>query len=296
MFDRGISLAGRHVETFGEQLEMVDQLFHVGLHGFARRCGDLVVVGDDRAGIGAQPLHALHDDAVGLAHLGHAHQVAVVAVAGLANRNVEIHLAVSVVGLFFAQVPGNARAAQHRAREPQVEGPLGCHHADTHGALFPDAVVGQQGFVFVHLTRKILAEVGHEIEQAALPVLVELGNRARILDLAGLVLRHRVGQVAVHPTGADVGCMHTCARHRLVHVEQGLALAKAVDQDVHRAAVETMRAQPHQVVEQPRDLGEHHADVLRPQRHVDLQQLFNCQAISLLVGHHRHVVEPVHIR
>jgi len=32
MFDSGIRLAFGHMETFGEQLEVVNQLFHVGLH------------------------------------------------------------------------------------------------------------------------------------------------------------------------------------------------------------------------------------------------------------------------
>jgi hypothetical protein len=49
------------------------------------------------------------------------------------------------------------------------------------------------------------------------------------------------------------------------------------------------------VVEQPRDLGEHHADVLGAQRHLDAQQLLDGQAVGVLVAHHRHVVEPVHV-
>ena len=51
MLDRGVGLARRHVETFGEELEVVDQLFHVGLHGHAGGRRDLVVVRDHRAGI-----------------------------------------------------------------------------------------------------------------------------------------------------------------------------------------------------------------------------------------------------
>ena len=89
--------------------------------------------------------------------------------------------------------------------------------------------------------------------------------------------------------------MHARARRRLVHVEQVLALAEAVDEDVHRAAVEAVRAEPHQVVHQARDLGEHDADVLRADRHVDAEQLLDRQAVGVLVAHHRDVVEPVHV-
>ena len=115
----------------------------------------------------------------------------------------------------------------------------------------------------------------------------------RIFDW--LVLRHRVGQVAVDAARAEVGRVHARAGHRLVHVEQVLALAEAVDEDVHRAAVEAVRAEPQQVVHQARDLVEHDADVLRADRHVDAEQLLDRQAVGVLVAHHRHVVEPVHV-
>ncbi|MCY1562549.1 hypothetical protein D9M68_999650 [compost metagenome] len=56
MLDRGVGLALRHMEAFSEQLEVVYQLFHVGLHGLTGGRRHLVVVGDHRAGVGAQPL------------------------------------------------------------------------------------------------------------------------------------------------------------------------------------------------------------------------------------------------
>src|SRR5678815_3688125 len=74
---------------------------------------------------------------------------------------------------------------------------------------------------------------------------VELARRFRAADLRLAVLRHRVGQVAVDAAGAEVRRVHARARKRQVHVEQVLALAEAVDEDVHRAAVETVRADPH---------------------------------------------------
>ena len=89
--------------------------------------------------------------------------------------------------------------------------------------------------------------------------------------------------------------MHAGAGGRLVHVEQVLALAEAVDEDVHRAAVEAVRAEPHQVVHKARDLGEHHPDVLGADRHVDAEQLLDGQAVGVLVAHHRDVVQPVHV-
>ena len=106
------------------------------------------------------------------AHLLHAHQVAVVAVAGLADRDVEVHAVVDLVGLRLAQVPRDAGAAQHRAGEAQVERALGRDHADAHGALLPDAVVGEQRLVLVDVAGEALREVVDEVQQRALAVLV----------------------------------------------------------------------------------------------------------------------------
>ena len=57
-----------------------------------------------------------------------------------------------------------------------------------------------------------------------------------------------------------------------------------------------MRAHAHQVVQNAGDLGKHHADVLAAQRHFDAEQTLNGNAIGLLVAHHRHIIQPVHIR
>jgi hypothetical protein len=75
-----------------EQLEVVDQLLHVALHLDARRRRDLVVVDDDRTGVLAQPIDALLDDPVRLAHFLDAHEVPVVGIAVDPDRDVELHL------------------------------------------------------------------------------------------------------------------------------------------------------------------------------------------------------------
>src|SRR5258706_3176287 len=51
MLDRGIRLARWHVYSLSEELEVMDQLFHVRLHLFARRRRHLVVCGDHRPGV-----------------------------------------------------------------------------------------------------------------------------------------------------------------------------------------------------------------------------------------------------
>ena len=94
--DRAIGLAGRHVIALGIELEVVDQRFHGALHLVAGRWRDLAVHHMDRA-LG-QLGQALLDDADALAHLLDPHEVAGIAVAGLADRHVELHAVVDVVG------------------------------------------------------------------------------------------------------------------------------------------------------------------------------------------------------
>src|SRR3546814_16551377 len=68
--DRAIGLAGRNAIALREQLEVVDQRFHVVLHLLAGWWRHLVVVAHDRAGVGLQPAHALFDHPDRLANLG----------------------------------------------------------------------------------------------------------------------------------------------------------------------------------------------------------------------------------
>ena len=144
--DGGVNLAGRHVVAFGVELEVVDQRFHRALHRAALRRHDLAV--DDwtpgRLVLAEQPVDALAHDLGRLAHLFHADQVAVVAVAVLADRNVEFHLGIAFVGLRLAQVPGRARAAHHDAGKTPGPGVVQRDHADIDVALLEDAVAGQQ--------------------------------------------------------------------------------------------------------------------------------------------------------
>src|SRR5215471_18313315 len=103
--DRGIDFAGGHMEAFGVELEMMDQRLHRALHLGALWWNDLVVVDGDRplpfwpAQLGDALLH----DVRRLAHLLHADAVAIIAIAVLADRDVEIELGIALVRLRLAQ-------------------------------------------------------------------------------------------------------------------------------------------------------------------------------------------------
>ena len=101
MLNGRIALTLRHMKALGKELEMVDKLFHVRLHGFPIGWSHLVVVGNHWPRVGAQPLNTLLNDAVTFPHLGHTHQIPVVAVALSAYGHIELQTVVDLVGLGF---------------------------------------------------------------------------------------------------------------------------------------------------------------------------------------------------
>src|SRR5436190_7753580 len=150
--DGGVHLPCRNVDSFAEELEVMNELFHVLLHLFARRRCDLVVRRDDGSWIYAQPFDALPDDPIRLAHFLDAHQIAIVAVAIQTDGNVEVHPIVNRIRLFLAQVPGDAGTAQHRAGKTERNGARSCYRSDAHRALLPNPIVGEKRFIVVDVT------------------------------------------------------------------------------------------------------------------------------------------------
>ena len=103
-------------------------------------------------------------------------------------------------------------------------------------------------------------------------------------------------QIAVHTTWAIVRGMHARTRNRLIAVQQIFALTEAIQEDRHCTDVETMRSEPHQVIQDTRDLIEHDADVLRTDRHLNTEQFLDRKHIGVLVAHHGAVIETIHVR
>ena len=93
-----------------------------------------------------------------------------------ADGDVELDLVVGVVGLGLANVPGDARAAEHDAGERVVERVGRVDDADAFGAPDPDPVVGEELLGLVDA----VAELGRP--------LVDVVEKAE-----GEVLRHAAG-------------------------------------------------------------------------------------------------------
>ncbi len=103
----------------------------------------------DRARVG-HPLEALIDDAAALLQLVDAHHEAIEAVAGGADRNVEVDLAVLEVRVRLPDVVGDAAGAQARARPAERDRVFLADDADVLEAVEEDAVAEQQALALGH--------------------------------------------------------------------------------------------------------------------------------------------------
>ena len=130
-----------------------------------------------------------------------------------------------------------------------------------------------------------------EPSRAALKLLQRLALAPRRFAVLG----HVVGQIAVHAARTVIGGVHARAADRLVAVHQLFALAEGVQHHRHRAQIQAVGADPHQMIEDAGDLVEHGADVLRALRRLDAHQPLDGQHVGVFVAHHRHVIQPVHV-
>ena len=105
-----------------------------------------------------QTVERLAADLDALAHLGHADQVAVVAVADGSRRHGEIVLLVAAVRVGLADVQGNAGAAQDRTGAGECERVVGRQDTDALRPLAEDRVARQQLLVTVDVA-------GHGVDE-----------------------------------------------------------------------------------------------------------------------------------
>src|SRR6516164_7785197 len=272
-FHRRIDLPGRHAKAFGVEFEVMDQRFHRALHLAAARGEDLVVLHRDRTlPIWSVELRdALSHDAHRLAHFFHADAVPVVAVAVLADRNIEVHFGVAFIGLRLAQVPRRAGAADHHAGKTPLPGLLQRHHTDVDIALLEDTVAREQAIEVIDHFQEGVAER---------------------LDVVDQLWR----QVLVHAADTKECRVHARARRALVKHHQLFALFETPQRRGERTNVHRLRSDVEKMRQETADLAVEHADQLAAARHLDAQQLFGRKAKRVLLVHRGDIVEPVEIR
>ena len=102
-----------------------------------------------------------------------------------------------------------------------------------------------------------------------------------------------VGQVLAHAADPAERGVHARPGDHLHEVHDHLALAHGVEQRGHRAEVHRQRAGDQEVAGKPRQLGHQHADVLRPLRRLDVEELLDRQREGEVVGGRAEIVQPV---
>ena len=211
----------------------MDQRFHRLLHlGALGRC-DLAVVAGDRTTRHLR--QALLDDLGAFVDFLHAHHEAVVAIRIGAHGNVEFHPLIDIIGLRLAQVPRNARSADHRARETPGHRIVLADHGNIDIALLEDAVVE-------HEAHRIAEQFG----QAVVEPFADIDEQL-------------FGHVLMDPAGAEIGAVHARARSPLEEVHAVFAQFEHPQVRRHRADIHDMRTDVEHVVGNPRQLGEQHA-------------------------------------
>src|SRR6266849_5600648 len=220
-FDGDKDLAGRGRKALGENLEMVDESFHFGLHFFALRGDDAGRVRLNGSLVGNLS-ERLADDFYALAHFRDADEITRVTIGFGARGHVEVEFLVGGVGEKLAVVVGDARGAQAGAGGAEGDELVGGKNADAFEAALPDAVFGEESFVLVDVR-------GHGVDEA-FDHFAPTGWR-----------------IERQAADADVAGHHALAGEALENFQDFFALAEAIEQDRHGAHVEGVGAQPNQV-------------------------------------------------
>ncbi len=141
-------------------------------------------------------------------------------------------------------------------------------YADALGAADPDAIFGEQVFVFVDVPRHGLDDALHAIEPA----------------------RRRFER---EPADAEITGHHPLAGDVFVNLHDLFALAEAVEEHGHRAEIDGVRAEPHEVRSDAGQFGEQHADVLRALGNFEPDELFGRQAVAQIVRERSEIIDAV---
>ncbi|MCY1170752.1 hypothetical protein D9M73_108390 [compost metagenome] len=94
----------------------------------------------------------------------------------------------------------------------------------------------------------------------------------------------------------EIGAVHPRARDAFEEVHAIFADFEQPQVRRHRADVHDVRTEVEHVVRNARQLGEQHAQILRTQRHFEIEQFLDREHIAMLHAQRRAIIEPVEIR
>src|SRR5262249_13845313 len=218
-----------------------------------------------------QFIDGLQDDLARLPHLFHAHQIAIVRVAVLSIRDVELKIGIALVGMRFAYIPLHARTAQRRPGQSHIYCIFGGDDSYSHSAAQPDAICIEHRLHFVDARRKSIAELLHLIFETFVSV---VGHSAHA---KGMASQSRAEEV-------------------LEDLQYLLTLAKSPKEDRHRAYVERVSRKPEQMARKPVQFRKRDAQVLSALRHFKTESLLYGLDVTQPVRYGGDVVGAVEIR
>jgi hypothetical protein len=99
----------------------------------------------------------------------------------------------------------------------------------------------------------------------------------------------------MHATGAEIVRVHPRARRPLVEIHDVFAQFEHPQIRRHCADVHHMAAEVEHMILDTRQLGEKYAEILRADRHVEVEQFLDREHERVLHAHRRAIIEPVEI-
>ena len=185
-----------------------------------------------------------------------------------AQRHIEFISFIVAVRLRFPQIPVDAAAAQGRPGHAISQRDIGFNHAYPLRAVFPNRILGQQGFIIIDFGREILQKL--------------LQRRRKI-----------IGDIAPDSAWSDIAAHHALSRKHLEHAQDSLALAESVKQDAHGSHIDGMSPQPDQMTSAARQFQADDADDLAAFWHIQVEQFFDGAGEGHIVGHGRKIIHAV---
>src|SRR5690625_1702300 len=278
-------LTSRHPESFGDELEVVDQGLHrvahdltnvlqgvslpIGADGQLRGPGDLLVGDHHRSGRGIEAVDGLVDDLQRFVEFAEADDDAVEGVGLVGGGHLEIEGLVSAVGHLLAQVHGVARGADRWSGQSEGHRP------------------GQRDVPDINVTQ-FVDRVGHDDVLQLTQVVTHLGHE--FADHRGGVGRYVLDDAA----GADVGVVHPQAGDVLQDAKDLFACPEG---DGHQRGTTQLvpgGTDGHEMGGNAVEFHDQHADEVGALGNVvgDAQQFFHCQAVRRLLEQRGEVVHP----
>src|SRR3990172_5176393 len=216
-----------------------------------------------------QLLQRLFDDAHRLPHLLQPYQVAVVHVAVVPDRHLEVEAVVHAVRLVLPQVPRHARSPQHRPAQPVGDRLLRREDADALAPRDEDLVLRQQ---LVKVADPLLCVLQHLVAP----------------------LNEVVRDLPRQPAHAEVRVHQPVAAHFLEQLLQVLALGEGVrEAGPEDACVDAERPHEHEVAGKPVQLCQDHPNLFRALRYLHVHQPLDGHHVGQLRAELRQVLRPV---